>query len=668
MKSVTLKIVSTCLILFCILSACSSPASTASPSDVSATSTVEEPVESTPTVLPPATQTASPAPTLTPTPLPPLPCNVVFDSDRDGNHEIYSMKPDGSDQTNLTQNPGDDFDPVWSPDGSRIAFISYRDNETGNGQFVYVMQADGSDVQQVSHQPDSKYPDWSPAGSQIAYSSDGDIFLIDLQANTEVNLTNTPEMDKEPKFSPDGQRIAWLSESEGNFQVYLMDLGGNHVQQVTEGGTVHGLEWTVDGRIFAHWDHPDGICFNCVVSADGEEVMDPGGKGEIQKYLPFWTIDDQRVEMAQLTGPNGDEEIFLVGEIFPDLFFNLSNNPAHDSNPDIAAQCGPSMDAVAETEIAPTDSQPPQQSADFVIGFEDAENNMTPLMQEDLERACGELGVQCVRGDNIDSLAGQNVDAIISFSSRWHVMGSYPQLHGAVVQGIPVFVLNAETTEPGAFNLSVENETTLATLNWIFKKMGDTGKFVYYNFGDNSYHQELIDAMLKDYPDIDPIKKEADNSGQTFTQEDITDMIDNDPHLGGIWANENQPELFWGTIKTESGHIPFINCLPKLDLLTVWKENLDAGSPFECIAYIKPGGVGYEAVYVAYYYLSGHQFKPEALVGTGGNTLKYSIIEITNEDLSEWLGKVDSLRIGPGELLELPPMSPEEILSTWFIE
>ncbi len=668
MKSVTLKIFCICLILFCILSACSSPASTVSPSDVTATLSAEEPAETTPSALPSATQTASPAPTLTPTPLPPLPCNIVFDTDRDRNNEVYSMKPDGSDQINLTQNPGDDFDPVWSPDGARIAFISNRENETGNGQFVYMMLADGSDVQQISHQTDSQFPDWSPAGSHIAYSSGGDIFLIDLLANTEVNLSNTPEMDKEPKFSPDGQHIAWLSGSEGNFQVFLMDLDGSHVQQVTEGGTVHGLEWTVDGRIYAHWDHPDGICFNCVVSANGEEVMDAGGKGEIQKYLPFWTIDDQRVEMAQITGPNGDEEIFLVSEIFPDLFFNLSNNPANDWNPDIAAQCGPSTDAIAETEPAPTESQPPQQSADFVIGYAVSENDMTPFMQEDLERACNDLSVQCVRGDDIASLTSQKVDAIISFSNRWHVMGSYPQLHDAVVQGIPVFMLNAETTEQGAYNLSVENETTLATLNWIFKKMGDTGKFVYYNFGDSSYHQELIDAMLEDYPDIDPIKKEVSYNGPSFTQDDITNMIAGDPNLGGIWADENQPELFWGAIKTQSDHIPFINCLPKLDLLNAWKENMDAGSPFECVAYIKPGGVGYEAVYAAYYYLSGHQFKPEALVGTGGNTLKYNIAEITKENLSEWLSKVDTLRIGQGDVLEFPPMGPEEILSTWFIE
>jgi len=67
-----------------------------------------------------------------------------------------------------------------------------------------------------------------------------------------------------------------------------------------------------------------------------------GGKGEMQKYLPFWTIDGNRVECVGID-LTGNSEIYLVGEIFPDLFNNLTNNPAHDLNPSWPAYCGPGL-------------------------------------------------------------------------------------------------------------------------------------------------------------------------------------------------------------------------------------------------------------------------------------------------------------------------------------
>ena len=121
-----------------------------------------------PTSLPPATQeippTAIPAtaePTPEPTEEPIIPCNIVFESDRDGNQEIYSMKADGSEQVNLTNNPAGDTNPVWSPDGSQILFISDRGEgcEEG-GRCMFIMNADGSKVSRVSQQNDCSTPDW----------------------------------------------------------------------------------------------------------------------------------------------------------------------------------------------------------------------------------------------------------------------------------------------------------------------------------------------------------------------------------------------------------------------------------------------------------------------------------------------------------------------------
>ena len=84
----------------------------------------------------------------------------AFRSDRDdGNFEIYVMDVDGSNQQNLTNNHAYDWGPSWSPDGSRIVFHSYRD---GNWE-IYVMDADGSNQQRLTDNPAAdSLPCWSP--------------------------------------------------------------------------------------------------------------------------------------------------------------------------------------------------------------------------------------------------------------------------------------------------------------------------------------------------------------------------------------------------------------------------------------------------------------------------------------------------------------------------
>jgi len=95
---------------------------------------------------------------------------IAFDTNRDGNWEIYVMDTDGKNQRNLTNNPGADWCPSWSPDGQKIAFHANRD---GVGGEIYVMDTDGKHQRNLTNHPShDESPDWfdpafapvSPAG------------------------------------------------------------------------------------------------------------------------------------------------------------------------------------------------------------------------------------------------------------------------------------------------------------------------------------------------------------------------------------------------------------------------------------------------------------------------------------------------------------------------
>ena len=164
---------------------------------------------------------------------------AVFQSNRDGNAEIYRMNADGSNQVRLTNNPANDASPDWSPDGTRIAFQSNRTGDTD----IYTMNPDGTDVRPVIVLPGADtFPRWSPDGRQLTFARNlgagnggTEIFRVNADGTNLTRLTNNNAADAFPVWSPDGTKISWQStRQDPPGEVYVMNAAdGSDVRRLT---------------------------------------------------------------------------------------------------------------------------------------------------------------------------------------------------------------------------------------------------------------------------------------------------------------------------------------------------------------------------------------------------------------------------------------------------
>ncbi|MFN2442934.1 MAG: hypothetical protein ABR517_09640 [Thermoanaerobaculia bacterium] len=252
------------------------------------------------------------------TPVSDRPCMIAFVSEQDGNSEIYVVNVDGTGLQRLTDHPGRDLSPAWSPDGTRIAFASNRAGESD----IYVMDADGSNLVLRTDPGNSDDPAWSADGKSIVFSSlrDGQwglyVMSVDGDWRNPARVGFERGWNGHPAWSPDGKRIAFVSDwqyFDGAYDVYVMNADGSAITPLFE-GPFSGAEsfyfqpsWSPDGGKIAvvvcgyAWDTCYPGSSIAVANADGSELktlVQTGGYAS-----PTWSPDSSMIAFSTQACP-----------------------------------------------------------------------------------------------------------------------------------------------------------------------------------------------------------------------------------------------------------------------------------------------------------------------------------------------------------------------------
>jgi len=391
---------------------------------------------------------------------------IVFISDRHYKGlSVWSMNPDGSSPTRLTDDksrtkklpdfsPVYDGSPVWSPDGTKIAFISNR-----NYLFsLYVMNADGSNDRLVTDKVlEIAEPAWSPDGGKIAFSAgsgvsvgfskpSGDIYVINVDGSGLAQLTRDSGFNGSASWSPDGKQIAFVSDRDGDSKarIWVMNADGSNQrilpnsQNTTSSGFLGGQPaWSPDGKkilFTAYGACGGGAAVSIyVTNADGgnSQILTSDPKVCGWYSSPRWSPDGTKIlaTFSIKTGRWDDPAPqIVVMNADGSNHINISNRGKYVFNSGLATF----MDGQADWQPL---SAPPD-SASSVIGF----SAPSYTLYEDVGKS---MPIPVTRTGNLQDVASCSYIVLTTEMEIMHSHGTLRFAPGESSKTIPIAVVDS---------------------------------------------------------------------------------------------------------------------------------------------------------------------------------------------------------------------------------
>jgi TolB protein len=289
-----------------------------------------------------------------------------------GDLEIFKMNPDGTGVRQLTFNTAEDFGPRLSPDGTRIAYMTYgvqTSNPEGDWEVYTMNTSDGKGKRNLTDNGanvDDSYPIFSPGGKRVAYTSFGvqdsnpeadyEVCVVNaLDGTGNKNLTDNgvevgganPVADYSPNFSPDGKRIAYTSDGrqttnpEGDTEVYRMNaldgLGKRNLTNNGDGIYDSSPDFSPDGARIAYdsqgkqdqnQEGDTEVYRMSALDGTNKKNLTNNGAG-VDDFYPVFSPGGKRIAYVsygvQDSNPEGDLEVYRMGAPDGTGQTNLSN-------------------------------------------------------------------------------------------------------------------------------------------------------------------------------------------------------------------------------------------------------------------------------------------------------------------------------------------------------